>query len=219
VFTNGHLLQILLCRFGGLLDGVRNFVGFSESITDLSLPVSGDDQRAKAEPAAALDDLGAAIDVDDLVGELMAFGGRFEGGVRTFGDTRSAHVHKILELQSGSARGLGQRLDFSVIDETASVKNDLADIPRFGAFGEEVADSRGAGNVRALDAAPLVAGRGGDQSGAFGVINDLRIDVLAGKMDSEARTRWRAGKFPANPAVDGAMRLFAKILWHESLRF
>src|SRR5690606_34035794 len=59
------LHQVLARILGRLFHGRRHFVGLAVADADIALAVAGDDQRAKAEGAAALDDLGAAIDADD----------------------------------------------------------------------------------------------------------------------------------------------------------
>src|SRR4051794_27791979 len=57
-----HLLAGVL---GALFDGVGDLVGLAVADTDVALAVADDDERAEGERAAALDDLGAAVDADD----------------------------------------------------------------------------------------------------------------------------------------------------------
>ena len=59
--------HVLLGDLDALLDGRRNFLGLAGTEADPALAVTDDDQRGEAEVLAALDDLGDAVDVDDLV--------------------------------------------------------------------------------------------------------------------------------------------------------
>jgi hypothetical protein len=59
------LNMLFLASFGGLLDGAGDLVGLAVADADVALAVAGDDERAEAERAAALDDLRAAVDADD----------------------------------------------------------------------------------------------------------------------------------------------------------
>src|SRR5947207_7506816 len=60
-----HLEHALAGVLGGLLDSRGDLVGLAVADADVAPAVAGDDQRAEAERAAALDDLGAAVDADD----------------------------------------------------------------------------------------------------------------------------------------------------------
>ena len=60
-----HLEHLLAGVLGGLFDGRRHFVGLAIADADVALAIAGDDQCTEAERAAALDDLGAAIDAND----------------------------------------------------------------------------------------------------------------------------------------------------------
>ena len=65
-----HLDQIALGGFGRLADRLGHFARLAVAETDPALLVADDDQRGKAEAPAALDHLGDAIDVNELVDEL-----------------------------------------------------------------------------------------------------------------------------------------------------
>src|SRR5687767_15599383 len=67
-----HLEHALAGVLGGLLDGGRDLVGLAVADADVAAAVAGDDECAEGEGAAALDDLGAAVDSDD---------GRLDAGV------------------------------------------------------------------------------------------------------------------------------------------
>src|SRR5262249_2643191 len=62
--------QVLLRGLTGLADRVRNFVGLAETDSDLSLAVADRDDRVEREAPAALHHLGAAVHLDDALGEL-----------------------------------------------------------------------------------------------------------------------------------------------------
>ena len=65
--------QVLLGLLGPLADGLGNLVGLAEAGADVAALVAHDDERREREPAAALDDLGDAVDEDDAVDELADF--------------------------------------------------------------------------------------------------------------------------------------------------
>ena len=73
-----HAEHLLAGVLGGFFDGRRNFVGFAVPDADVSAAIAGDDQRAEAERATALDDFGAAVDADNggfhaaLIGAAIA---------------------------------------------------------------------------------------------------------------------------------------------------
>jgi hypothetical protein len=49
---------------GALADGIRNFVGLTQSGADVSFAITDNNHGAETEPAAALDDLGDPVDTD-----------------------------------------------------------------------------------------------------------------------------------------------------------
>ena len=57
VLVNGHIDHSLLRGFGGLADGLADFVGLAEADADAAVVVAGNDQSAEAEATSALDDL------------------------------------------------------------------------------------------------------------------------------------------------------------------
>ena len=66
----------------------------------MPLRIADNDQRAEAEPPATLDDLGAAIDMDDLLDQLAATAFRF--AAEFFSDTRDG-----VDFFRLGGRGLG----------------------------------------------------------------------------------------------------------------
>src|ERR1700731_2058389 len=57
-------------RFGGLAYCLGNFVRFAEAISDASLVVTGDDQRAETETASTLHHLRTAVDEHHFLGRV-----------------------------------------------------------------------------------------------------------------------------------------------------
>ena len=64
------LEQVLLRLLGALADRLGHLVGLAEAGADVAALVADDDERREGEAAAALDDLGDAVDEDDAVDEL-----------------------------------------------------------------------------------------------------------------------------------------------------
>ena len=65
-----HEDQFALGGFGRLADRFRHFARLAVAEADAALLVADDDERCEAEATAALDDLGDAVDVDELVDEF-----------------------------------------------------------------------------------------------------------------------------------------------------
>ena len=65
-----HAHQIALGLLGRLADRLRHLARLAVAEADAALLVADHDQRREAEPAAALDHLGHAVDVHELVDEL-----------------------------------------------------------------------------------------------------------------------------------------------------
>ena len=57
--------------FGGLADGFRHFARLAMTETDAAILIADHHQRGETEAAAALHDLGDAIDVHQLVDEFV----------------------------------------------------------------------------------------------------------------------------------------------------
>src|SRR6267378_3572688 len=91
-----------------------------------------------------------------------------------------------LELQSGAARGFGQRLDSTVVGEAAAIEDDGLDARLAGPLGDRLTDGRCAfGSRWRLErlAEIRVRARGGRQRPARGVIDHLRVDVMQAAED------------------------------------
>ena len=83
-----------------------------------------------------------------------------------------------LELKSGFAGCVREGFDFTMIEVTAAVEDHCADVGSLGALGEECSDFLRALDVRGAVFERLVERRGGDQSLAGRVVDDLGVDVL-----------------------------------------
>ena len=67
---SGTKISSRLADFGRLADRLRHFARLAVAEADAALLVADDDERCEAEATSALDDLGDAVDVDQLVDEL-----------------------------------------------------------------------------------------------------------------------------------------------------
>src|SRR5207302_8526182 len=97
--------HLLLRLVDALPDRFRHLVGLAEPEADASAAVPDDDQRAEAEPPAALHDLGDAVDVDDLLLQLGALRAE-DDPARTAGPTPMRHPRPSLALDAALARAL-----------------------------------------------------------------------------------------------------------------
>ena len=134
-----HADHVLLRHLDALLDGRRHFLGLAEPKPTTPVAVADDDQRAEAEVLAALDDLGDAVDVDDLVLELELRSRRSARSL-TFASCRC-----LLELQAGFARRVGEALDAAVIEVAAAVEDDPLDALVFSRLAIAAPTAFGAG--------------------------------------------------------------------------
>src|SRR4029077_16640658 len=109
-----------------------------------------------------------------------------------------------LELQSGAARGFGQRLDSTVVGEAAAIEDDRLDARLAGALGDGLADGGGAlcarGRLERL-AKVGVGARGGRQRPARGVVDYLRVNVMQAAEDRQPRPIRTTLEVAAQPAV------------------
>ena len=71
--TKRYAHQAALGGFRRLADGFRHFTRLAVAEADPAFEVTNDNERGKAEALTALDDLGDAIDVNELVDELARF--------------------------------------------------------------------------------------------------------------------------------------------------
>src|SRR6185503_9644909 len=66
--------QVLLRVLDALADRLGDLAGLAETHADVALAITDDDDRAEAEPPAALDDLGDPVDLDDALLERELVG-------------------------------------------------------------------------------------------------------------------------------------------------
>ena len=98
----------------------------------------------------------------------------------------------ILKVESAFARSVGQSLHLAGIDKAAAVEDDFRDVLPFGAIGHQCSDARRGGNIglHGLVARKFLFGRIDSGKGAARlIVDDLRIDVLARKVDGQTRPR------------------------------
>ena len=69
---DGHRDQVGACLFHRLLNRKRYFTGLAVTETDPAVAVTDHGQRSEAELTAAFDDLGHAIDRDQLFCQIVA---------------------------------------------------------------------------------------------------------------------------------------------------
>src|SRR5277367_3049922 len=69
---NRHADQAFLGAIDALANRLGHFVGFAEAESDQAVMIARNHQRAEAEAASALHDLGDAVDVHDLLFDLEA---------------------------------------------------------------------------------------------------------------------------------------------------
>ena len=122
-----HGEEVLAGLLGALLDGEGHLLGLAVAEADPAGAVADHHERGEREPAAALDDLGDAVDVDDpRVAEL--------GVVVVRG-----HQNSSPPLRAASARAATRPWYV----EPATVEDDGGDAGGLGPLGEELADLAG----------------------------------------------------------------------------
>ena len=72
--TMRHLDQVLLRVLDALADRLGNLARLAQPNADVAGAVADDDDRAEREAAAALDDFGDAVDLDDTLFERQSGG-------------------------------------------------------------------------------------------------------------------------------------------------
>src|ERR1700730_15006249 len=124
-FAQRHAYHRALGGLGRLADRFRHLARFAVAEADAALLVADDHERGEAEAAPALDDLGDAVDVHELVDDPAAvtlFALAFTPPPALQFRTRSCSLAlchprpSFLEFQSACARRVGERLDAPVIE-------------------------------------------------------------------------------------------------------
>src|SRR5262249_984733 len=203
-----ELDQVLFGLLNALLDGHGDFAGFAHAESGVAVIVADDDERRKAEVLAALDDLGDAVDGNDVVLQIR----RIDFEKPPNRQTLAQNLLRHLDLYPPSPPRIRGPLDAAVILVTAAVEHYLGDARRLGALGNHLADRLGGGDVAAtlqVLLGLLVDGAGGDDGAAAAVVDDLRVDVRDGAIHVQARTLRRADKPRAHAGVHApAMGVF-----------
>ena len=143
--------QVALGLLGALLDRQRHFLGLAVAETDAAVAVTDHDERGEREAAAAVDDLGDAVDGDDPR-LAQATLGRVGTGCRLV-DTCCTPS----ELQTCFAGRSGERGDAPVVEEPTAVEHDLVDAGGLGPLGDERAEPGGGLDGAAAAGAALSA--------------------------------------------------------------
>ena len=120
-------------------------------------------------------------------------------------------AYAILKFQSAFTRRVSQRFYFPVVEESTPVKNRLVDLLREQALGDQLPDLLGRRQIRSMFvlAEGFLGRAGGDQCLARFVVDDLGVDMFAGKINAETRTFRSARDFAPNPVVDPPANSFS----------
>src|SRR5690606_38917381 len=116
-----------------LADRLRHLAGLADPGADDAVAVADDHHRAEAEAPAALDDLGDAVDLDDLLFQVEL--GRI--------DPCHAFSSLSLQVEAALAGALGERADPPVVLISAPIEHHGADARGLGALGERASDRAG----------------------------------------------------------------------------
>src|SRR5206468_2373725 len=77
-----------------------------------------------------------------------------------------------------------------------------------GALGRQFADGLGGGHIAAVGSGALIHGRCRDQRGAFGIVDDLDVNVRNAAKHRQTRPLRRARKLAADSLVYAAANFF-----------
>src|SRR4029450_10828059 len=188
---------------------------------DLAVAVAHDHQGGEREPAAALHDLGHAVDRDHTLLELRlgavipawaapVVTGRPVSLLSTGTPARGwCHAECLLrsssEIQAALAGRLGQGANTSLVLEATAVEHHRGDAGRLG-LGRQLGPDPGGGGLLVA-----VAGRGrrpgGGQGAAGPVVDELGVDLLVGAEDGQARPLGRAHYPPPHATVTPQARV------------
>src|SRR5438270_2509429 len=118
-----------------------------------------------------------------------------------------------LELQSGFAGGLGQRLDPPVVEVAAAVEDDLLQARVDRLAGDRLADRLGGREVVLVQL--QVDGRSRRQSAPAGVVDELDVSVRQAPEHGQARALGGAADLDPDPAVALVPRAFPVYLFNH----
>src|SRR6516162_1418719 len=137
MLLNGNRDHRLPSRFGRFPDGLGNLVGFAKSITDLPLVVSGDDKRAKTEPATAFYDFRTSIDEHHFFSCVTSL--TSVSRLIVAATTSYFRCHSLLKFQTARPSRLCQGLHLAVECKSPAVKHDRLDIFLHASFRQQSA--------------------------------------------------------------------------------
>ena len=121
-------------------------------------------------------------------------------------------AYAILKFESTLARRVGQRFHFAVVKKSTTIKNRLVDVLREQAFGDHLPDllrCRAIGRMFSLAAQFFLRRAGGDQRLARIIIDDLRVNMFPGKINTETWTFRGAGNFAPDAVMNASANDFA----------
>src|SRR5581483_1294357 len=122
VFAYGHFDHGFLGRVRSLANRFADFVRLAETDAHFAQLVAGHDEGAEAETAATFDDLGAAVDENDLLHQaaiVLRFVLPVAAGAVAL--SLSWFSHNSLEFEAAFAGRVCESFHFAVVDETAAV--------------------------------------------------------------------------------------------------
>ena len=180
VLEYGDLDQGFAGGIGSFADGLGDFIGLAETEADAALAIPGNDEGAEREAAATLDDLGASVDENDLLGEVGLIAAGVAAAITLIISAFAGFSHK-LKFEASFTGGVGKGLDLAMVLQAAAVEDDLGDILGLAALGNETADFHGrvlvcAGFLVSLEI--TLGGIRGSDGFALLVIDDLGVNVL-----------------------------------------
>src|SRR4029450_9001127 len=120
-------------------------------------------------------------------------------------------AYAILEFESTLARRVGQRFHFAVVKKSTPMENRSVDVFREQTLGNQFPDllrRRVIGGMLAFSAQNLLRRADGDQSLTHFVVDDLRVNMFPGKIDTQTRTFRGARDFAPNAVVYAAANDF-----------
>ena len=178
-----ELLHVVTGTIHGLLNGSGDFTGLALAHANTAFAITHNRESGERQDTAALDDLGDAVNRNHLLAEAVISSSR----ILTL---KLSHCAQSLELETGFARGLGQRSNAAVITVSGTVESAGFNASRLRLFSDAGANDLGCIHVAAvaLSSSQLVANftlnRGGRNEHAAAVgADDARVDVQVGTMD------------------------------------
>src|SRR5206468_4238329 len=134
--------EVLLGVLDALADRLGDLASLAQAGADHAVAVADHDHRAEAEAAAALHDLGDAVDLDDLLFQVE------------LGWIDSSHGVPPLQVEAALAGTLGERANPPVVLVSAAVEDHGADAGGLRALRHGLAHRVGMAELAALAIVP-----------------------------------------------------------------